>query len=81
MQYKVQVTEINDQFEEFLDERVNSLDEAIRLVRESIERGDWHGIDESGTLTVIVSIYVGDDFFDNFVDCQEIEATYTNGSD
>lgn len=81
MKYKVQVSEIHGQFEEYMDEPVDSLNEAIRLFRESVERGEWHGEGQSGTLTVIVSIYVNDYFGDGFVDCKEIEATYTNGND
>lgn len=80
MGYRIQVSEVNGQFEEDMDERVESLSEAVRVFRESVERGEFHGEGQSGTLTAIVSIYVDDHYFDSFVDCKEIEATYTNGT-
>ena len=80
MGYRIQVSEIHGEFEEEMKQRVDSLDDAVRLFREEVERGEWHGEGQSGTLTVIVSIYVDDYFGDGFVDCKEIEATYTNGT-
>ena len=73
MRYKVIITE-NDSENDFY-KRANSLRHAVKMFRASVEAGDyWDG--ENRTITAEVAIYSDDDFFDEFVDCEDVTATY-----
>lgn len=78
MRYSVEIEgDINEDF----PHRVNSLREAVQLFREAVERGDYDDDCEiGGKISATVKIW-GSNFdeggyFQEFVDCEDVEITY-----
>lgn len=79
MKYKVEFENMDG--ETVMPYRVDSLDEAVRLFREEVERGDyWDGtydddFDESGRVSGTISIFIDGDESD-WKESRYVEATY-----